>query len=107
MRQLDIFRTDDVDSLEASLQESDTPDDRLVLTDPTLPEILRNSPPLVSVCAFYGAVRCFNLLQSRNASISLADRKGRVPVHFAAAGSVELCDLLESIGADFSTTDSQ
>jgi ankyrin len=104
---LDICKTDDVARLEEYLRDNDDPDQSLKLPDSTLPEILLNSPPLISVCAFYGATQCFNLLQAHNAEISLPDRKGRVPVHFASAGSVELCDLLESVGADFSVTDSQ
>ncbi|OHT06817.1 hypothetical protein TRFO_25127 [Tritrichomonas foetus] len=64
---------------------------------------LWNSPPLISICCFYGAIKCFEYLCLCDADIYKPDLKGYLPVHFASAGGkIEICDILDSLGADFS-----
>ena len=106
MLDVEIFKTDNVDALSAFLAENhDAIDLKVKLEASDIPRILQHSPPLISLCSFFGSLRCFQLLQSNNANLLLADKKGRLPVHFASAGSLEVCDMLDSAGADFSLLD--
>jgi hypothetical protein len=54
--------------------------------------ILHDHPPLFSVCSYFGAIQCLEFLLSCNSSCSVADRRGRRPYHFAAAGN-QVCAL--------------
>jgi hypothetical protein len=47
--------------------------------------VLHGQPPLVSVAAFFGAVRCFMWLVSRG-DLSVKDGEGRTVLYFAVAG---------------------
>lgn len=106
MLDVDIFKTDNVDALMAFLNENhDDVDLRVKLEASDIPRILRHSPPLISLSAFFGSSQCFQYLQLNSASILIPDKKGRLPVHFASAGSLEICDMLDSVGADFSAID--
>lgn len=59
-------------------------------------ELLLDHPPLVSVAAFYGAVRCFKYLMMNNASLGKIDHDGISVSQFATAGgSLEIFRLCE------------
>jgi ankyrin repeat protein len=49
--------------------------------------ILRDRPPLLSACAYFGAIRCLECLLSLRTSCVAPDGRGRRPCHFAAAGN--------------------
>lgn len=106
MFDVEILKRDDVDALASYLEVYESVDQRIALDSPDLPEILHNFPPLISVCAFFGAVKCFEMLQLNNADLYFRDKKGRLPVHFASAGSLEISDMLDSAGANFDVYDS-
>ena len=70
-----------------------------------LPDILTNSPPLISVAAFYQAVQCFNFLIESNADINKLDELETPLVNFAVAGgNMEIIQTLDKKGADFQKT---
>jgi len=70
-----------------------------------LPDLLTNSPPLLSVAAYYQAIKCFKFLLDKGADISHLDEM-EVPLsHFAVAGgSMEIIESLVQKGVDFSKT---
>lgn len=70
-----------------------------------LPDILTNSPPLISVAAFYQAVKCFNFLIDNNADINKLDELETPLVNFAVAGgNMEIIQKLDKMGTDFQKT---
>jgi hypothetical protein len=52
------------------------------------PAIFDSSPSIISVCAFYGAIRCMEALLDSEADLLQTDRRNRRAYHFAAAGGV-------------------
>jgi ankyrin repeat protein len=70
-----------------------------------LPDILTNSPPLISVAAYHRAVRCFGFLLEAGADIGKLDELDTPLVHFAVAGGdTEIIDRLHERRADFRDT---
>ena len=105
---LEIFRNDDLPSLERYTLETGNYDDASSIALSENFEILTANPSLLSIAAFFGALRCFEYLQMSGVDMNKADNLGRLPVHFAAAGgSLEICDILDSAGADFTVYDAQ
>lgn len=71
-----------------------------------LPPILENKPPFACVALFFGAVKCFRLLQMMSVNLSLVDECGRGVTHFAAAGGcMEIIRELDSLGFKFQVMD--
>lgn len=50
-----------------------------------LPRILSSKPPVISVCAFFGAVECLRYLIQSGADTAETDVFGRTPIFFAMA----------------------
>jgi ankyrin repeat protein len=70
-----------------------------------LPDILTNSPPLISVAAFYNAVNCFTFLLDNNADIAKLDELDTPLVNFAVAGgTMEIIEKLNDRGVNFRNT---
>ncbi|OHT04803.1 hypothetical protein TRFO_27663 [Tritrichomonas foetus] len=70
-----------------------------------LPDILTNSPPLISVAAFHRAVNCFNYLTKEGADIHKLDEMETPISNFAVAGgNMEIIQILDQHGVDFSKT---
>ncbi|OHS96827.1 hypothetical protein TRFO_09713 [Tritrichomonas foetus] len=105
-RLIKIFQTDDRESLEAFLQETDD----VELTLERVPEkysLLLDSPPILSVAAFFGATNCFHLLALSGADLEHTDNKNRYPVHFAVMnGKSDIFNILDSFSIDFTVVDS-
>ena len=103
----DIFKSDDDDKLDSYLQQNPDVDAIIKPNNSIKEEFLLNSPNLISVAAFYGAVKCFIYLQNRDANMSYVDINGRTVAHFASlGGSSDICDLLDSSGISFEGVDS-
>jgi ankyrin repeat protein len=60
---------------------------RLTVSANYLDPIFQHNPPLISLCAFYGAIRCFTQLLVYLPSVTQKDDFTRKPHHFAAAGN--------------------
>ena len=70
-----------------------------------LPDMLTNSPPLISVSAFYRAVNCFSLLLQEGADINKTDEIETPLADFAVAGgNMEIIRILDQKGVDFTKT---
>jgi ankyrin repeat protein len=70
-----------------------------------LPDLLTNSPPLISVAAFYCAVNCFHFLLENNADIGKLDELDTPLGNFAiAGGNMEIIQQLDQRGVDFQNT---
>ncbi|KAK8883783.1 hypothetical protein M9Y10_042882 [Tritrichomonas musculus] len=70
-----------------------------------LPDILTNSPPLISVAAFYRAINCFNFLLEHGADIKKLDENETPISHFAVAGgNMDIIRILDEHGVDFAQT---
>jgi ankyrin repeat protein len=103
---VEILHSDDVGQLEDYLAQGGDIDEELCVLM-GWPAMLDRHPPLVSAACFFAAERCFNFLRLNAASLSLTDRNGRAPVHFASAGgSLAICDTLDTSGCDFTVLDS-
>ena len=104
MNIFEIIQNDDQESLEQFVQENDLLD-YIPPKPPTLnkqDEILGNGAPLISIAAFYSARNCFEYLQLNGANFDISDHAGLKVVHFASmGGSDDICDIIDSIGADF------
>ena len=48
--------------------------------------IIQNSPPIISVAAFFDSSKIFDFCKLNNADVTIADTKGRLIPQFAAAG---------------------
>ena len=104
---VEICKKDDVEALEAFLIETGNCD-VTIQYDHGLLDFLTENPPLISVAAFFSAEKCFEHLVVMGATLDKPDDIGRLPVHFAACGgSLEICDQLDSAGADFTPHDSK
>jgi ankyrin repeat protein len=70
--------------------------------------ILRQRPPLLCVCCYYGATRCIDSLLNAGASGGARDRHGRGAHHFAAAGNQvgALVRIREALFQQTASTDS-
>ena len=70
-----------------------------------LPPLLTNSPPLISVAAFFKAVKCYHSLVDNGADIEKCDEQGVPVAWFAiAGGSMEIIEDLDNRGIDFNRT---
>ena len=57
--------------------------------------ILRNSPPLISVCAYVKAINCLKIMLENDSDINLRDEKGLTLADFAVASrSTEVINIL-------------
>jgi ankyrin repeat protein len=70
-----------------------------------LPDILTNSPPLISVAAYYSSVQCFSFLLEMNADIEKLDELDTPLVNFAVAGgNMEIIQKLDERQVNFQNT---
>lgn len=68
-------------------------------------DILNNMPPLISVCVYFSAVKCFELLVANGANTEARDLLGKPVSHFAVAGgNLSILQQLDELGADFDDT---
>jgi ankyrin repeat protein len=78
---------DAVDALAAAVFASgDASSQRFGFDALYLPRLLSSCPPLVSVCAYFAALGCLQLLIDAGADVGAEDLLGRTPVFFAMAG---------------------
>lgn len=103
---LQIFITDCSEKLEEYLLEFDDVEQTVNHISKQI-SVLQDSPPLISVASFFGAIHCFQILCLNNASIEHTDDKERYPVHFAVCGgNMEILDILDSYSANYTVLDS-
>ena len=89
------------EELHQGISEKDNYDIVLEKIPSNQDEILRNEPTLLSVACFFASLECVKVLLEENASIFAADKLGRQPIHFAAAGgSYDIVQLLFDNGAN-------
>ena len=70
--------------------------------------ILRDYPPLLSVCAYFKALKIVKYLLMNDVNPHATDTKGRLITHFAAAGGdLRILLILNEFGLDFKEEDSR
>lgn len=68
--------------------------------------MLRDSLPIISLAAYYGAVQCFEYLLNNGANVHITDNMGRSVSHFASSGGNNtIVDTLDNAGLDFTASD--
>lgn len=68
--------------------------------------ILKDYPPLLSVCVFFKAIKIVNYLLMNDVDPKAIDKKGRSSVHFAAAGgNLQILLTLNEFWVDFKEED--
>ncbi|OHT17264.1 hypothetical protein TRFO_41174 [Tritrichomonas foetus] len=83
---LDAILADDSDSFGNIISDLDNVNYTIFLKGAKLPPILDDGPSLLSLCAFFNSIKCFQLLKIFGADDEATDRKRRNPAHFACAG---------------------
>lgn len=70
-------------------------------------KILHDQPPLVSICVFYGAIKCLEYMSSKGADFTDVDDFGREPIHFLgnAPNISKLIKFFMRKGINFNSTD--
>ena len=103
---IDICKRDDEDSF-MELFADGMPIDFICPKAPfATPDIIRDSPPICCVAAFFKAVKCLSYLIANSCNMSLCDKKKRNIIHFACAGgSIEIIELLLSMQLDWNLLD--
>ena len=102
---LNALKSDKVDTLCEQVEKGVDVDQQFFWILGDLPDMLTNSPPLISVAAFYSAVQCFEYLLSQHADINKLDEREIPLAHFAVAGGCEkIIKKLDSLGVDFTKT---
>lgn len=104
---VNIFRFDNIEEFKSKFPLSDG----FMLNDDkfsAFSEIFSQNPCLLSVAAYFNAIKIGEFLFQSGASSSTVDLLFRTPVHFAGAGgSLDFIRLLESHHADLHTTDNR
>jgi ankyrin repeat protein len=96
---------DDVDSLRHQISIGLDPNQQFFWILGDLPDILTNSPPLISVAAFYSAVQCFSFLLEMNADIDKLDELDTPLINFAiSGGNMEIIEKLNDLHMKFQNT---
>ena len=104
---IDILKSDDEQKLENYLHQNPNVDEIIKPNESIKDDYLLNSPNLIDIAAYFGAVNCFIYLQNRDADMTHVDKMGLTIAHFASlGGSTEICDLLDSAGISFEGEDS-
>jgi hypothetical protein len=104
---LDIILCDDADRLADFLSSFDNPDRPTNIATCRMPPMLRGQPPISALCAFFGAVECFNYFVMTSFNDKVQDRAHRTLAHFAAAGgNMEIIRALEALDHSFDAIDS-
>jgi ankyrin repeat protein len=97
---ISLVRADSADAIHAFVEQFGA-DGRVLDPSNRCPAILQKNPPLLSVCCFYGSIRCIELLLSYEPNPSLPDNAGRCCYHFAAAGNrVDALSLVSHLFPD-------
>ncbi|OHS99019.1 hypothetical protein TRFO_08568 [Tritrichomonas foetus] len=78
-----MFLYDDIDALQEFSSKIPFDIDQVVKCNYTY---LSNYPPLVSIAAFFGAMKCFRFLCVNGADLDVPDKKDLYPFQFAVAG---------------------
>ncbi|EAY18642.1 hypothetical protein TVAG_062470 [Trichomonas vaginalis G3] len=70
-------------------------------------ELLKDQPPLVSICVYYGAKKCLEYLSSKGADFTDTDDFGREPVHFLgySPNIPSLIEFFSRKGINFNSVD--
>lgn len=70
--------------------------------------ILRDYPPLLSVCVFFKAIKIVEFLLMNDVNTLAVDKKGRSIAHFAAAGGdFQILLMLDELAINFTEEDSR
>ena len=87
---------------------------QFLLTKYKLPSILSNKPTYSSLCAAFGAEKCFDSILSlfpegiNSSLINEPDEQGRKPIHLACfSGNLHIIRLYYQAGYDFNIKDHQ
>ena len=84
---LRIIQRDDIEKFtEYSRQETFNINTKILPNVFEPNNIIQNSPPIISVAAFYDSTKIFDFCKLNNADITLQDTRGRLIPQFAAAG---------------------
>ena len=113
---LDSILDDDDETFFQLVSQNNTDDldynKRFKLTNYKLPLILSDQPPYSSLCAAFGAEKCFNSLLSlfpegiQSKHFNKTDNKGRHPIHFACfSGNLNILRLYYQAKFDFNISD--
>lgn len=85
---------------------------RFKITNYKLPKIFCSKPSYSSLCAGFGAEKCFNALLSlypdgiKSKDFNIADESGRTPIHFASfSGNLSILRLYYQAGFDLNDKD--
>lgn len=103
----DILKKDDINQLQ-SLFASDVINENSIFTFRSLkiPSILKKSPSILGVAAFYGSENCFRYIIEMGASLEYKDDFQRKIEHFACAGgSSTIIQILVERSISFSSVD--
>ncbi|EAY13239.1 hypothetical protein TVAG_463720 [Trichomonas vaginalis G3] len=84
--------------------------DKLEITfkqNPNFPlEVLASKPPIICVCALFGAIQCLTYLKFLKWNINTQDSKKKTPIMFSIAGGRhDVFEYLIKLGADTNNTD--
>lgn len=102
---LEYLTKDDVNSLRSQVESGLDVNQQFFWILGDLPDILTNSPPLISVAAFYKAVKCFQYLIENDADIHKPDEVDTPLVNFAVAGgNMSIIETLDKKGLEFHKT---
>lgn len=96
----EVLKSDNVSNFSAFLESHSV--NMTIERNNELPSMLRYSPPLICLAAYFGSRQCFSLLQSKGASLTSFDLFRTPVTHFAAAGgSLRICKHLLSAHLSF------
>ena len=97
-----IVRDDKFDDLSSILSLYPLMNQRISPPSESVPQILGDYPPILSIACFYNSFESVKNLLLNKAEIRQTDGSGLFPIHFAAAGgSMQIIHYLEEKGASF------
>lgn len=103
---LAAIRKDDCEAFNEEVSNLDSINHKMQMYGTDTPWILINEPTVAQVCAFFGAVNCFQSIQDLGADLSIKDQNNRSLIHFAAAGGkIDILRLIDTKICDIKATD--
>ena len=97
-RLIDAIQSDNQNTLQSLISQGEYELDYQL--DPSIlipPPILGFSPSIASVCAFFGAINCFQMLCNDGCDLTIEDDEGRSVMQFAiAGGNMNIVQLIDS-----------
>lgn len=100
---LNSIKKDDVEYLQKSFESKDITKFSFSIDLKIYDPVLQDQPPIISVAAFFGAVKCLNYLIECGLSLLSLDNKSRSIQYFSVAGgNIQVIKILSSSGLEFS-----